>query len=513
MDNNPKILSLDLAPVVLAPLRQRGKRLIQYHDSIDLFHPGLISLLEKAKSLGDLLVVTLTAPHHAFQSARPLSDRDRLLVGFLTGLPYVDYVVVALDATPERMIESVRPHVYCKMEFPANGAEKDGRQISNELAALKKVGATFEFIAIKPCSPSEALSELFQTHSPEVRSFCRGLAEGFPPDEFQRVADGFAELKVLIIGDIIFDRYCSVEVQGLTSKNRILSARLLSEDTQAGGALAVFRHVRQFTSKVKLISLLGTEPWANATLARFIEPSEHDVIQTPEFTTIIKQRFVEPRMEGKELSKLFSVNMIERDHPNERLQTAVLDRISGHIDQYDLVLVMDFGHGLLEEPVRRYVQEKSGFLALNCQTNSNNHGFNVINRQYSRADSFSLDQTEITLAVGRRKLDFPVELQRLAEGMGSKYAWLTRGGTETLGFAPSAELCRCAPFERNVVDTVGAGDAFCAVTSLAAARELPLPIATFMGQLAGAQAVRIVGNSAPVLKSKLIEDGRSMLSV
>jgi bifunctional ADP-heptose synthase (sugar kinase/adenylyltransferase) len=288
---------------------------------------------------------------------------------------------------------------------------------------------------------------------------------------------------------------------------------LLSEDTQAGGALAVFRHIRQFTQNVKLISLAGTEPWVNETLASFILPSEREIVQVPEFTTVVKQRFVEPRMEGKELSKLFAVNMIDKHHPDETLQRAVLDRIAGHIDGYDVVLVMDFGHGLMEDPIRDYVQEKARFLALNCQTNSNNHGFNIINRQYARADSFSLDQTEITLAVGRRRLDFHHELQRLGQAMGSSYAWLTRGGTETLGFAPGMELCCCAPFERNVVDTVGAGDAFCAITSLAAAAKLPLPIATFMGQLAGAQAVRVVGNAEPVRKPAFVESGRAMLSL
>ena len=37
------------------------------------------------------------------------------------------------------------------------------------------------------------------------------------------MVDSFSDLKVLVIGDIIFDEYETVQVQGLTSKNRILS--------------------------------------------------------------------------------------------------------------------------------------------------------------------------------------------------------------------------------------------------------------------------------------------------
>jgi bifunctional ADP-heptose synthase (sugar kinase/adenylyltransferase) len=324
--------------------------------------------------------------------------------------------------------------------------------------------------------------------------------------------DGFSKMRVLIIGDLIFDRYTTVEVQGLTSKNRILSGRHIADDMQAGGALAVYRHMREFTPHVKLISLAGTEPWLDSTLAEFIEPDGDAIIRSPDFTTIVKQRFVEPRIEGKELTKLFSVNYIDKEKPSPELQQAVIRRIDEYIENYDLVLVMDFGHGLMEDVVREHVQDKARFLAVNCQTNSNNHGYNIINRRYRRANIFTLDQAELQLAVGARDLDYGQELTKLARQLGSSYAWLTRGSHETLGRNCVKDISSCPPFERQVVDTVGAGDAFCAVASLAAASKVPLNVATFMGQLAGAQSVRIVGNSEPIRKARLLKGGMSMLA-
>jgi sugar/nucleoside kinase (ribokinase family) len=157
------------------------------------------------------------------------------------------------------------------------------------------------------------------------------------------------------------------------------------------------------------------------------------------------------------------------------------------------------------------LEKQAKFLAVNCQTNSNNHGFNIINRRYRRADSFSLDQMEITLAVGRRQFDFAEALGHLRRTLKSRYAWLTRGGRETIGLTPR-ETCYCAPLERNIVDTVGAGDAFCALATLAAAEGLPIEAATFLGQLAGAQAVRVPGNAEPVKKSDLLKSGISLLT-
>jgi sugar/nucleoside kinase (ribokinase family) len=63
-----------------------------------------------------------------------------------------------------------------------------------------------------------------------------------------------------------------------------------------------------------------------------------------------------------------------------------------------------------------------------------------------------------------------------------------------------------------VVDTIGAGDAFFSVAALAAARGLPVDLATFLGQLAGAQAVKIVGNASPISKTTLLKSGMSLLN-
>jgi len=47
---------------------------------------------------------------------------------------------------------------------------------------------------------------------------------------------------------------------------------------------------------------------------------------------------------------------------------------------------------------------------------------------------------------------------------------------------------------------------------MAAARALPLEVATFIGQLAGAQAVQVPGNAEPVSKAKLLKSGMGLLN-
>ncbi len=493
-------------------MRAAGKTIVQCHGTFDLIHPGHIYHLEEAKELGDLLVVTITAEKFVNKGPGRPYFNDPLRARSLTALGCVDYVVLIPHAAAVEAIDAVKPNIYCKGREYENQESDVTGNIRDDVTAVERHGGQVRYIGSVVFSSTRLLNRHFDLVPPAIKEFCQQVAQDFPPAKFRAVVDDFAKLRVLVIGDIIFDRYSYVKVQGLTSKNRIISGRYLNEETQAGGSLAVFRHIQKFTPKVKLIGLLGTESWADATLGEFL-PREHDlVLREPEFTTIIKQRLCEPPAEGKEVSKLFSVNFIDGEPPEREIRDRVLRAVEQRLGECDLAVVADFGHGLMAEEVRRLVEAKAPFFALNCQTNSNNHGFNIINHQYRRADCFSLDDQELLLAVARRHISHAQELEKLRAHFQSQYAWLTRGAIETIGLKNGSAPCTLLPLETRIVDTVGAGDAFFSVAALAAKCGAPNALATFLGQLAGGQAVRIVGNTEPISKSALLKSGMSLLT-
>jgi len=507
-----KMVSFNDAGRIFAKLKSEGKKIVQCHGTFDLLHPGHIVHFEEAKALGDILVVTITAEQYVNKGPGRPYFNDELRVKYLSSLEYIDYVVVVPFPAAHEAIECVQPHIYCKGKEYENPQVDVTGNIHDDIQTVERLGGRVHYVGSVVFSSTKLLNNNFEVHPPQMKEFCKKLAAKYTPNQFKEIVDSFKDLKVLIIGDVIFDRYSSVKVQGLTSKNRIISTRFLSEETQAGGALAVFRHVKQFTLNTKLISLVGTEEWVEPALAKYINPDEDEIIRSSDFTTIIKQRFVEPLSEGKELSKLFAINAIDEQYLSDKIQTLLYDLIDSCIRDYDLIMVMDFGHGLMQDRIRELVQKKSPFLALNCQTNSYNHGFNIIDKQYYHADSFSLDESELTLACGRRNINFSEELKKLHHKFSASYSWLTRGATDTIGIKKEESECKCMPFEQSVVDTVGAGDAFCSVASLAAVKDLPIDLATFMGQLAGAQAVRIIGNADSIKKDKFLKGGMALLS-
>lgn len=513
MNYTHKALAFDSLAQVIKEEKRKGKSIVQCHGTFDLIHPGHIIHFEEAKALGDILVITITAEDHVNKGPGRPHFNDELRLRSITSLEFVDYVCIIPFPAAVEAIRVVCPDIYCKgKEYESPEIDVTGN-IHDDLNTVKEVGGAVAYVGSVVFSSSKLLNRHFENHSESTKNLLNNISNEFPQSKLRDIVNDFSSLRVLVIGDLILDKYSTVSVQGLTSKNRILSSRFINDNLHAGGALAIFRHIREFTTNVKLFSIIGQEPWIDPFLKKYLLDNQNWVLQKSHFTTIVKHRFVEALSDGKELSKLFSVNHIDKNHPNSSTQKELALRLRKIIKDFDLVLVADFGHGLMSEEIRAIVQEEANFLALNCQTNSNNFGFNIINRQYQRADSFSLDQTEMSLACGKKKFNESAELEKLTNAFSAKYGWFTRGGSETIGFSKNYPTCFCDSLEKIVIDTVGAGDAYCATASLAAAKGLPLELATLMGQIAGAQAVRIVGNSDCIAKDKFMKSLEALLNI
>ena len=268
--------------------------------------------MEEAKSYGDLLVVTLTAEKFVNKGPGRPYFNDKLRARSLAALECVDYVVVIPHPAAVEAIECVRPQVYCKgREYADQGNDVTGN-IREDVAAVQKVGGEVHYLGSVVFSSSKLINHHFDQIPAEVKQICQELAKNHPPDRIKCAVESLAELRVLVIGDIIFDRYSFLRVQGLTSKNRILSGRYLYEETQPGGALAVFNHIKQFTPHVRLASLMGTEPWSLDLLRQSVSPVQDLVLKDDEFTTIIKQRFVESAGGGQGTGQTFFCELHRR---------------------------------------------------------------------------------------------------------------------------------------------------------------------------------------------------------
>ncbi len=97
-------------------MRRRGKKLVATNGCFDLLHFGHVSYLQRARKLGDLLVVGLNGDRSVRQlkgAGRPLvTEQQRAKV--IAALECVDAVVIFPEKRAHRFLGTVQPDIYVK---------------------------------------------------------------------------------------------------------------------------------------------------------------------------------------------------------------------------------------------------------------------------------------------------------------------------------------------------------------------------------------------------------------
>ena len=75
----------------------------------------------------------------------------------------------------------------------------------------------------------------------------------------------------------------------------------------------------------------------------------------------------------------------------------ILNYLNKNLKNFDVVILIDYGHGLINKEIYQVLKNKSKYLAINCQTNSANLGFNFITK-YKKSDYMCIDEPELRLA-------------------------------------------------------------------------------------------------------------------
>lgn len=96
--------------------RKHGRRVVFTNGCFDILHRGHITYLNRAKALGDILIVGINADDSvrrlkgAGRPVNPLDDRAEVLAA----LSCVDHIVPFEDDTPSKLIRAIRPDVFVK---------------------------------------------------------------------------------------------------------------------------------------------------------------------------------------------------------------------------------------------------------------------------------------------------------------------------------------------------------------------------------------------------------------
>lgn len=508
-----KIVSKDYFQENIRPvLKEQGKKTALCHGVFDLVHPGHVIHLEQAKEMADVLVVSVTAARFVRKGpGRPYFD-DETRMRFLAALECVDYVMLSEGYTVDDIIESVEPDLYVKGEEYAKAEDDLTGMITKEKELVEKHGGRLAFTTGQTFSSTKLINTAMAGLSDEVRTYMEDFILRYTMQDVRNYAEKASQLKVLVIGDVIIDKYTYCQVQGTMSKDMGYSMRLSHSEEYLGGSIAVARHLASFTKQLTLMSIIGNEDdWKIRIQEELKGQIQVELEYSQNIPTIVKHRYLTKNAKREEYRKILAIhNMPENVQYEKEVYDKFKTKLSEKIAEYDVVFVCDFGHGLIDREVIDIIQQKAKYLVLNCQTNSTNKGLNIITK-YTRADAFTLDQVELKLAFPEFTSDEKSGLQKLSEHLKGN-GWLTRGSLGAYDISRKV-IHECPAFTLSVKDTIGAGDAFFAAAGIMAAAGAPTELGTFMGNIAGALGANIIGNKEPVEKVNILKFASTLMNV
>jgi rfaE bifunctional protein kinase chain/domain len=308
-------------------------------------------------------------------------------------------------------------------------------------------------------------------------------ADGVPsgrPDRFATWRKRVAASKVVVVGDVMLDRYWFGEVERISPEAPVPVVKIAKSEERPGGAANVARNVAALGASATLLSVTGDDE-AGATLKRLVESEgvQASFYRDPALATTVKLRVI-----GRQ-QQLLRIDF-ETAPSHEALATklAEFDRL---VEGEPLVILSDYGKGGLAHIATMIERAR----ASRCRVLVDPKGDEW--DKYRGATLVTPNRNELKDVVGRwrNEDDLTQRAQALRRQLELEALLVTRS-EEGMSLYTDAGALTIPAQAREVYDVSGAGDTVIATvgTLLAAGASL-------------SDAVRIANQAAGIVVGKL----------
>jgi rfaE bifunctional protein kinase chain/domain/rfaE bifunctional protein nucleotidyltransferase chain/domain len=503
MAANQKICNLERLTAIRRKARQAGRVVVHCHGCFDIIHPGHIQHMQYAKSLGDELVVTVSADSHVSKGVdRPLIPDDLRAVS-LAALECVDWVYVNSHPTAVELLEELQPDIYVKgKEYEQN---HDPRFMA-EREMVAKYGGRVVFSSGDVVYSSTALIHALEDREAFTDEKILRFREKFDLSgkSLGSLIQKFRGQKVVVVGDYILDRYHFCDATGIAGEGPMMALRQLQSQDFDGGAAVIALHLAGLGANATLVTGLGEDQESHQTEMRLkasglnIESSGH------RRQLVTKSRYLADQ------TKLFKVDQGAIDPIDSQAAGEVAEKILAAAQDAAAVVFADFGYGLITESLLERIMPSLRKTVPILTADVSGRQSSLL--WFKNVDLLCPTEREMRETLHDFSSGLGAAVWNLLSNTGARQAIITLGKQGLVTFSPperkgDAPLGRLASeylpaLSNRVVDPLGCGDALLATASLALACGGSLHAAAYLGSVAAAIEIQQTGNH-PLTSEKL----------
>ena len=506
-----KIISIKNLAKIISKFKKKKKRIVHCHGVFDLIHIGHINHFKEAKKLGDILIVTVTQDKLVNKGPnRPIFSLNTRMES-IAALKDVDYVAPNIYPNAIQLIKILKPSIYCKGKDYKNYNLDITNQIKKEALAIKSVGGRIVHTVTELFSSSKIINQTNFNLTDEQKLIINKIKKNTYLNSDSKISstmNSLSDLKVLVIGETIIDEYVYCEALGKSGKEPILVLRDLYKEKYIGGTAAIARNVSSFCKKITLLTNIGQKNDEKKFIKNNLEKNIKTIfLNKKNSPTITKKRYIE-HINKTKIFGVYSLN----DAPLDGDQESKLNKkIQKLIKDHDLVIVSDYGHGLISDKTAKLIVKKSKFIAVNTQLNASNLGFHVISK-YIGANFITINETEMRHELRNKTEDCIPLIKTLSKKLRSKYTHVTSGSMgSTIYNSTLKEINSCPAFANKIVDKVGTGDTMLAILAISLFKKFDIKFTMFLSALVAAQNIQDMANKTPVNKVNITRAIQSYL--
>ena len=318
-------------------------------------------------------------------------------------------------------------------------------------------------------------------------------------DELRRIALTFGDHSILVVGDVMLDRYLWGTVSRISPEAPVPVIELSGESTRLGGAANVATNIVSLGAKARVLGVVGDDE-SGRQLVSEIEKrgvSRSSILTDPGRPTTVKTRII------AHSQQVVRTDLERRNDVDETLEAKLIGAIRESLPGSDAVVVSDYGKGVLTDRVLKCVIQEAGALRVPICVDPKETRL----LSYVGVTVITPNQHEAGFAYGRRIVDEET-LAEVGWGLSKKLncdgVLITRGERGMSLFEKSGEYTHFPTVARDVFDVTGAGDTVVSAFALALAAGASLKQAALISNHAAGIVIRELGTATATVE-ELIE--------
>lgn len=319
--------------------------------------------------------------------------------------------------------------------------------------------------------------------------------------DFKRIVEtverGFYHRRVLVVGDLILDRYFWGVVERISPEAPVPVVRLNHKTHAAGGAANVATNLNSLGCTVTVAGIVGADEDGHLLLdfMRNAGIETTAVLSMPDRPTTCKTRVLDARQQ------MIRFDVEEIVELSFELRQRLICEVEKQIPGCSAIILSDYGKGLLSGSVCQAIIEHAQKLSI--PTFVDPKGANY--QKYAGCHVISPNRMELAAAVSGEYHDLAALLrkgERLRSDLRIGHLMVTLGELGITLLNPSG-IHSFPALAREVFDVSGAGDTVIATTTAALASGLDLPESIRLANLAAGIVIGKLG-TVPISKDELL---------